>query len=173
MAKSYLEDKQMIKRTYKMLVGLALLLVGGLTMTANAQVPSDSILKANIPFSFMVQDKTFPAGEYTIKQSGADDDSEFVLEISSDSGKGKTMVFNTTSASEDQTPAHSNLVFDKFGDKYFLSKIFVAGDNDGNQVEESKMEKNLEKGNVTKEKYVLKTGHWKEVEKVEVKTKGI
>lgn len=157
----------MIKKLQKLIFGLALLFVGGLTMTANAQIPSDSILKADIPFSFMVRDKTFPAGEYTIRQTGADTDSEFALEIFNDAGKAKTVVFNTFATSEDQTPTTSHLVFDKIGDKYFLSQIFVKGDNEGNQLEQSKMEKNLEKGNVTKEKYVLNIGHWKVIEKVE------
>lgn len=161
----------MIKKTYKIMLGLSFLLIGGLTIT-DAQIPSDSILKADIPFSFSLRDKTFPAGEYTIKQSEAIDDSDFVLEILSDTNRSKTMIFETFATSENQAPKNSNLVFDKIGDKYFLSKIFIVGDSQGNEIEKSKMEKNLEKGNVTKEKYIVKTGRWKVIEKIEKEVKG-
>src|SRR5262249_36835280 len=44
------------------LVGAALVLLG--TMTASAQKTE---LKANVPFDFIVNGSTFPAGEYTLR----------------------------------------------------------------------------------------------------------
>lgn len=155
----------MIKRTYKILLGLSFLFIGGLTMTANAQISEHAIIKADIPFSFFLRDKTFSAGKYTIRRSSATDNSEFTLAIMSDSAHSKTIVFETNGTTANETPKNSNIVFDKFGDKYFLSKVFVAGDPNGNEIQKSKMEKDLEKGNVKKEKYVLKVGHSKEVKK--------
>ncbi|MCB1025866.1 MAG: hypothetical protein KDB79_15835 [Acidobacteria bacterium] len=161
----------MINRTHAMIFGLALLFVGGLTMTANAQIPSDSILKADVPFSFMVRDKKYPAGEYTIRQSDDSLDSEMVLSITNDMGKEKTSIFNTFSTSEDNSPANSMLVFDKIDGKYFLSKIFVANDPVGNAVDETQPEKQLENRYAKSERVEIKAGHWKVLEKLVKKDK--
>lgn len=168
-SKALPEVNKMIKRTYKILLGLSFLFIGGLTMTANAQIPDHAIIKANIPFSFIVRDKTFSPGKYTIKKATESED--FALEITDDTGHAKAMVFETNGTTAKETPKNSNIVFDKLGDKYFLSKIFVAGDTDGNEVEKSKLQKDLEKNNMKPEKYVLKTEQSKAMKKVKKEKK--
>jgi len=135
----------MLKNASKIIFGLSVLLFGGLTL-ADGQIPSNSVLKANIPFSFMVQNKTLPAGEYTIRETGADIDSDNILEIVSNTGKDRAVLFQTIGTITERMPKSSELVFDKVGDSYFLSKIFVAGDNDGSLIEPTKTEKKLGKG---------------------------
>ncbi|MEZ5428267.1 MAG: hypothetical protein R2747_18505 [Pyrinomonadaceae bacterium] len=151
----------MIKKLYAILAGFALLLIGGFTLTAQAQVPSNTVIKAHIPFSFIVKDKTFPAGEYTIKPTEDVSDSDMIFEIVRDNGREKAMIFETYDATENQALKDDMLIFDKMGDKYFLSKIFAAYETSGNEVEKSKMEKNLEDRAVKKETYHLKAKFWK------------
>src|SRR3954454_3711811 len=74
---------------------LSLCLVAGLGATlTNAQIRSDATIRANIPYSFVVNNTTLPAGTYviTVLDSYASDLS--VLEIRS--GNGKTAVLFET-----------------------------------------------------------------------------
>jgi hypothetical protein len=47
----------------------------------------------------------------------------------------------------------TELVFNKVGDQYFLSQIWVAGSAAGNEVPKSRMEKRLAKGGSQSEKH--------------------
>ena len=134
----------MNKNATKFFLTLALVLFGGLT-AAQAQMDSDTILDANIPFQFVVGRATFPAGKYTIKQMDDSEDTPNVIEISSADGRMRTF-FDTENASLDNAPKKSEIIFDKIGNNYFLSQIFLEGENYGIQAEESKMEKKLKKG---------------------------
>jgi hypothetical protein len=156
----------MIKKTFKIILGLFFLSVAGSTLT-NAQIPDHTVIKADIPFSFILRDKTFPAGAYTLRQTPADADSEFTLEIIGATGHSKSMVFETSGTDEKNSAMESSLVFDKIGGRYFLSKIFAADSAEGNEVPKSKIEKNLERDKLNIEKYVLKVGHWGKIEKKE------
>ena len=60
---------------------------------------------------------------------------------------GKTAVFFETEAIIVPGLApQTELVFDKIGDTYFLSKVFVKGDDGGNLLPKSKMQRRLEEG---------------------------
>jgi hypothetical protein len=86
---------------------------------------SDIHLKVNIPFEFSVREKTFPAGEYTVRYV-----TQGVLSIQSvDSNAVQT--FMTLSARTNTKPDKSSVVFNRYGDQYFLSTIWRAGDNTG------------------------------------------
>jgi len=47
-------------------------------------------------------------------------------------------------AKSDQVLNKSGLVFDKVGDKYFLSQVWEAGSSSGSQLGKSRMQKKLE-----------------------------
>jgi len=132
----------MIRNLGKLFLALCLLTVGG-GIVANAQVDSDITILANVPFAFVVGDTTFPAGEYQIK--GLDDATPGVLELSSVNGR-KRVVFDTNAARtrDDEPATKTELVFNTFGDKYFLSQVWVAGSGSGSELVKSKMEKELE-----------------------------
>jgi hypothetical protein len=74
----------------------------------------------NVPFDFVVGNRTFPAGTYTI--SRISDDPQMGLHIQSSDGKTNAFFLPITSA-----PVASNdvskLVFRHEGDKYFLTAI--------------------------------------------------
>lgn len=131
----------------KLFLSLCLIIGLSAAMAANAQIQSDGTLEVNIPHSFIVRDTTLPAGRYMIKV--ADDYSNLnVLEIRSI--KGHTSVFfDTESVQLPREARHSELVFDKIGDNYFLSRIFFGGDESGNQLEKSRMQRRLEDGGAT------------------------
>jgi hypothetical protein len=74
-------------------------------------------LKATIPFDFTVNNKTLPAGTYTVKSEDS-----IVVSFSDPSQKGAQVlgVVQPETAKKDQGNA---LVFHRYGDRYFLSEI--------------------------------------------------
>lgn len=124
----------------KLFVALCLSLGLG-AVAAHAQIESDVTVEANIPHAFVVRDTTLPAGKYTIRV--ADPADLRVLEIRSADGH-TAVLFDTEGAQPRQMPGKSELVFDKVGDTYFLSQVFVEGDETGNRLPKSRMEERLE-----------------------------
>jgi hypothetical protein len=124
---------------------LSLCLVAGLgaTLTANAQIRSDATIRANIPYSFVVNNTTLPAGTYVITVAAPYGTDLTVLEIRSANAK-TAVLFDTESAAVPGRATQTELVFDKIGDTYFLSKVFLKGDEGGNQLLKSKMQRRLE-----------------------------
>ena len=133
----------------KLFLSLCLVVGLGVMSTSNAQVESDATIKVNIPHSFVVNNTTLPPGTYTIKV--ADDYSNLnVLEIRSSNGK-MNVLFDTEPVNLSREKRQSELVFDKIGDSYFLSRVFLKGDESGNQVIKSKQQRRLEESGQTAE----------------------
>jgi hypothetical protein len=122
-----------MKRQILTLVGvLSLLLAAG---SAFAQ---DMTVKADVPFTFMVDKATLAPGQYTLQTL---DSSYVVLIRASDR---KTVAIAIDGRIESLAPAgQTRLVFQRYGDSYFLSQIWVAGDNSGHQLHKSARESEL------------------------------
>ena len=126
----------------KLFLSLCLVVGLGATLTSNAQIDSNATIRANIPHSFVVNNTTLPAGTYMIMVSdhGAD---LTLLEIRSTNLK-TAVFFETEPVNVTRVARQSELVFDKIGDTYFLSRVFLRGDEGGNQLLKSKRQKRLE-----------------------------
>lgn len=143
----------MIRNLGKLFLALCLLTVGG-GVVANAQIDTGVTIQANVPFTFVVGDTTLPAGKYDIKV--LDGDSLNVLELRSVHGYA-SVVFDTENAEArgDQVMNKGELVFDKIGDTYFLSQIWMAGSASGSQLVKSRMEKRLEGKGMKSERHSI------------------
>ncbi len=130
------------------------LLVAGIT-AANAQVDTDAVFRVNIPFSFAVRDKRFPAGEYIIQTPVQSTDETGVLQIESVKGKTRPALFSAIPITASEAPKESNVVFGKVKGNFYLSEIWQNGSMSGSQVEEPDM-KSLEKSGIAKEKQVIR-----------------
>jgi|GEM_PF-595997 len=131
-----------MKTVTKLFLSLCLVSLGA-TLTAHAQIRSDATIRANIPHSFVVNNTTLPEGSYVITL--ADPDASELNELEIRSANGKTAVlFDTEPVSVPGTASATELVFDKVGDTYFLSRVFLKGDAGGNQVLKSKKQRRLE-----------------------------
>ncbi len=126
---------------------LVLLAAGG-AIRANAQALEEGTIEADVPFAFIVGEKTFPAGKYTLKR--ADDTNPGVLEIRNDKGR-RTVFFEAETTQANQYPRQTNLVFDKIGDEYFLSEIWASDTNLGYRLPKTSAEKSLEGGDIKTE----------------------
>jgi hypothetical protein len=105
---------------------------------AKAQAQIIGNLEADIPFQFRVGNTTFAAGRYVIHELEGSDLT--VMQISSADGK-QSVLFDVESAQAKGTPEKSELIFNKYGDRYFLSEMFDEGNADGSRLAPSRDEK--------------------------------
>jgi hypothetical protein len=137
-----------MRHVSKLFMALCLSLGVG-AIAASAQIESDTPIEANIPHAFVVRDTTLPAGKYTVKV--ADDISLNLLEIRSADGH-TAVFFETEDMQPRQMPGKTELVFNKVGDTYFLSEVFMQGDPTGNRLPKSRVEERLEGKGLKSEK---------------------
>jgi hypothetical protein len=141
--------ESLMKMITKLVLSLCLIAGLGAALTSNAQIQSDATIRANISHSFVVNNTTLPAGTYVITVPDTTSDLN-VLEIRSTNNK-TAVLFDTEPVNATRIMQQSELVFDKIGDTYFLSRVFMSGDEGGNQVLKSKRQKRLEESGSTAE----------------------
>ncbi len=139
----------MFNLTSKLVFAAALLFLGGVS-AANAQIASGSVVKFNVPTSFVVRDETRPAGNYTIERTPSTIDSPSLLVLR---GSGEAIVFDTILSDARTVAGETELVFNNVGGVNYLSAIMVKGSMGRNEVVKSKaqvreMQKNVAAGQV-------------------------
>ncbi len=97
-------------------------------------------LEANIPFQFHAGNVKLPAGKYLIHLLDSADPG--VMEITNADGSTAALS-EVQQAQANSSPAKSELIFDKYGNHYFLTKLFDEGNSSGSQVLESRYEKRV------------------------------
>jgi hypothetical protein len=112
-----------------------------LTFTA-ALGQSDRQTIIHIPFNFSVGEKAFPAGKYVIGRVWKDKDSVWVIQRKDNVGKAMLL---TRPVRANETQQETRLVFHRYGDLYFLSTIWTAGDTTGREIQMSDRERSLDK----------------------------
>jgi hypothetical protein len=105
---------------------------------AHAQIVGS--LEAFIPFQFHAGDTKLPAGKYVIHM--LDDSDLTIMEISKADGSVAAL-FQVHAAEANSSPRKSELIFNKYGNEYFLEKLFDKGEADGSKVVESNYEKRV------------------------------
>ena len=93
---------------------------------------TERIIKANIPFDFVVGHEIFPAGQYKVALVGP-----VLLELRDSRGRALTSVL-TESVQAPATPSRPKLKFEKDGDQNVLTQVWQEGDETGQQVLRSK-----------------------------------
>ena len=134
------------------LLSLLVLSVFALTafaVRAHAQIVGD--LNVDIPFQFHAGNTKLPAGKYRIHM--LDDSDLTVMEISS-MDSSVSALFDVEDDQAQNTPAKSELIFNKYGDQYFLARVFDDGNPLGSKVVESRYEKKLSQQGATAQEHV-------------------
>lgn len=101
--------------------GVLLVLVG--VRPASAQIIGQ--VEFTTAFPFTVGNATVPAGSYTINP---DLDNPQILELT---GSNIGMFFQVTNAEAPQGPTKTEVVFKRYGQRYVLHGIWLAGSPDG------------------------------------------
>jgi hypothetical protein len=146
------EGGNMKKQAFGTLTTLTLLL----TVTAiSVSAQSERSKITNIPFDFIVGEKTLPAGEYTVEPNRSDFDKVWLVQ----SRDGRTSaLFITMPVRASETQEKAKVVFHKYGDQYFLSQIWTPGDATGRELLMLRLERELAKNAVESQTIVLARG---------------
>lgn len=108
-------------------------------------------LEADIPFQFHVGNTKLPPGKYTIRVLDKSDLS--VMEISSADGSTSAL-FEVRDAQAKSTPGKSELVFNKYGHRYFLERLFDESNPSGSAVVKSGYEQRIAEAAAEGEEHV-------------------
>jgi len=88
-------------------------------------------VKATIPFNFVIGDKELKAGEYLIKSVGSLG-SQNLLQFGSENGDVQQFVF-ALPIETNKAGNRERLVFHHDGNQYFLSQVWLSGDENGHE----------------------------------------
>src|SRR5207253_7055451 len=105
--------KKNILKGFTMLTLLVAVTLATAVVSANAQ---SNPIKADIPFEFVVGDKTLPAGEYTVKPAtigGA---------LAIQGADSKSSAVRLTGPTEQKNNSRARMVFHRYGHNYFLAE---------------------------------------------------
>ena len=106
------------------------------TAVVSAQAQSAKTVISNVPFEFIVADKTLPAGKYRINRSIGN-----ALKIwTSDAA-----AIRLTNEIEPSKDGRARLVFHRYGDRYFLAEVWSGSGDVGRQLLKSRQERAIER----------------------------
>ena len=115
----------MNNKTYRLVAILGIFL-GFAAVSVKAQAPNK--VEVNIPFEFSAGKTTLPAGIYTVKRLSGNN-----VTLRSEDGRS-TAILNAPVTNNSTDPnTVERLVFERYGDQYALSQIWLTADT-GRQV---------------------------------------
>ncbi len=106
-------------------------------------------LRVKIPFAFVADKVALPAGEYLVQP--ARDGSPAMIVQRIDVRAGSAAILMTNAAQANDWKSQSSLVFRVYGERYFLSEMWTAGERRGRQFRTSPIEKELAKNETSHE----------------------
>ena len=120
---------------------MALTIVSLLVLLGASAASAGSVeLRADIPFNFMAGNNMLPAGTYHVSQAVA---SHGVLLISNQKPDHGATFVQTISSEKGRTQTETRLIFNRYGDRYFLSQVWTAGRISGYMIPKSSQEREL------------------------------
>jgi hypothetical protein len=124
------------RRAFALSILLLLLTVSSVSIFGQ----SDRQTVVNIPFDFIVGDKSMSAGHYILERNKRDSDNVWTI-TRKDTGVGRKVFLTNPSQSLDPAK-ETKLVFHRYENYYFLTAFTVAGSNTGRELQMSDREKN-------------------------------
>ncbi|MBZ5616742.1 MAG: hypothetical protein LAO23_22280 [Acidobacteriia bacterium] len=91
-----------------------------------AQMPiRQPLFRVSVPFAFVAGGVHLPAGDYSVYHPG----DPYLVVIEKDDGRARAMAYVHPSATKSDE-ASTKLVFNKYGDQYFLSQVWTEPDQE-------------------------------------------
>ncbi|MFN8007597.1 MAG: hypothetical protein U0V70_11340 [Terriglobia bacterium] len=141
-------SKKIVRMLFAVTLVSVLAGVSGYAQTANA-------VKASIPFEFRIGNESLPAGDYVISNvNGAR-----VMIKNVNGSKSVSPMTNDVQAN--RAASDGKLVFNRYGDLYFLSQIWTPGEEVGRTLLKSNAEKEVASRNVPSETNIQIAGKTK------------
>jgi hypothetical protein len=110
-------------------------------------------MKVTVPFHFVVENDGMRAGEYTIERIA-----NGRLRIHSSDGRVST-TFIAMPTQGKMTPEQAHFIFHRYGEEYFLAKIWTPGQNVGWEMLQGKLETELAKKGTVPVRTATLIGH--------------
>lgn len=108
------------------LTTLAIIFIyGAVVAGAKAQTAGSQTMRAHVPFTFTVGQKSLPAGIYTISILNPTSDRP-ALQIRNEDGTLSAIIQTVNAGSS--LADNSKLVFRRYGEQYFFAQVQMAGD---------------------------------------------
>jgi hypothetical protein len=133
---SEIKGDQVKKRIFALTFAVGMLIIS--MVTTNFAQSGEITMRGRIPFDFRAGNTNFPAGEYEVVPNAT---AQHILWIRP-SGQGPSAVLMTLPVSPKSIyEVHpASLVFDRYGDLYFLSQVWNGTDVSGYGLFKSKMQ---------------------------------
>jgi len=96
--------------------------LGTLALLAAASAFGQQKVQADIPFEFSIQNTNMPAGHYDVTWTRG------VLRVHNDTSRGDVTTITSNIGGASGENAEVRLVFNKYGDKYFLAEVWPSSD---------------------------------------------
>jgi hypothetical protein len=129
-------ERKVIFKMYKVVTVLSMFLA---LAVAGVRAQAPSKVEVQIPFEFSAGKTTFKPGVYSIKRGSGN-----LLTLQNNEDKSTVLLNAPLTISSQDTKAGERLVFNKIGDEYFLSQIWLTADS-GRQLVVGKKAKNAER----------------------------
>ena len=143
-----------MKQRVLCLLGFIGVVLGISAISAQGQVIGQ--LEADIPFTFHAGEAKLPPGKYIIRVLDGSDLG--AMEIQSADGRTSAL-FEVREAQDSTSPKKTELVFNHYGNRYFLSKLFDEGEKLGSAVVESGYSKQYASGGASDEERDVPASH--------------
>ena len=127
-----------MSRTFRFLIMLGLLVP--FVVFAHASAQKNSELVVNIPFNFTACKEQMPAGKYKVLPITSANP-RLLLVRGEDNHSAEIICAHDVQSSKRATSG--KLIFNRYGNQYFLSELWFAGDTTGIQVTKSDREEAL------------------------------
>lgn len=116
----------------KLSISRIMLLVVSPLLFGSAAYAQEINVRARVPFDFVLSDKVYPAGEYTVQTAMAN---TYFLSLNDDGRTTQALTLSLPCISSNQAiPANqAKLVFHRTGNTYFLFQLWVAGSSVGRE----------------------------------------
>ncbi len=102
-----------------------MILCTAFVISGNAQTSASPTIRARIPFTFTVGEKTLPAGVYTVSVLNPSSDRK-ALQIRSETGRASAII--QTNSVNGERDGEAKLVFRRYGESYFFAQAQMAGE---------------------------------------------
>ena len=130
---------------------MSLIAIGALTLVSENVHAQSVRFSIKIPFDFYVGNQNMPAGWYEVRPLAAGS----VLQFFERDGKHVSSVM-TTGTSVQNNPVKDTVVFNRYGDQFFLSEVHWRGSLSGRTLTKSSREIEMARNSILK--HVTTTG---------------
>ncbi len=129
----------------------SVLFVLAVLMLATAARAQQIPVKADVPFDFVVGDRAYPAGEYTVKSAL---ENSGILRL--DNTQEPMTRFIASNICENRAPSkNTKLVFRRMAGRYFLYQVWTEGSLTGREFPKSRIETELAQNHETPEVVIV------------------